>query len=150
MNLRNTAQVLRFGDIVAQIAPSESPLIFKAGVTSADITQVKKGQDVQLRVSGCSYTEFGTLKGKVKDISPDVISYTSQQTTLPGKTSFPTANNATYEVTIQPESLVLSAGNNSNHKCNIQSGMEARADIIAAEETVLKFLLTKARLLTDF
>ncbi|MBD2295820.1 HlyD family efflux transporter periplasmic adaptor subunit [Anabaena sphaerica FACHB-251] len=145
LNLRNTAQVLRSGDIVAQIAPSESPLIFKAWVTSADIPQVTKGQDVKLRVSGCSYTDFGTLKGEVSEISPDVISYTSQQKTLPGKTSF--SGSATYEVTIQPESLVLSA---ANHQCTIQSGMEAIADIISTEETVLKFLLKKARLLTDF
>jgi multidrug efflux pump subunit AcrA (membrane-fusion protein) len=146
LNLRNTSQVLRSGDIVAQIAPSESPLIIKALVTSEDVPKVQKGQEVQLRVSGCSYTDYGTLKGEVSAISPDSMSYTPQQSALPGNTYSPIGKNATYEVTIQPESLVLSAGIN---KCTIQSGMEGRADIISSEETVLKFLLKKARLVTD-
>ena len=140
LNLRNTSQVVRSGDIIAQIAPSESPLIIKAWVTSEDIPKVQQGQEVQMRVSGCSYTDYGTLKGEVSAISPDTISYTPQQ-------AVPVGKNSTYEVTIQPKSLVLSAGIN---KCTLQSGMEGRADIISSEETVLKFLLKKARLVTDF
>jgi multidrug efflux pump subunit AcrA (membrane-fusion protein) len=146
LNLRNTSQVLRSGEIVAQIAPSESPLIIKAWVTSEDIPKVQKGQKVQLRVSGCSYTDYGTLKAEVSAISPDAMSYTPHPAALPSKTPYQEGKNAIYEVTIQPESLVLSAGTN---KCTIQSGMEGRADIIFSEETVLKFLLKKARLVTD-
>jgi multidrug efflux pump subunit AcrA (membrane-fusion protein) len=146
LNLRNTSQVLRSGDIVAQISPSESPLIIKAWVTSEDVPKVQKGQEVQLRVSGCSYTDYGTLKGKVSTISPDALSYTPQEGALSGKATSAIGKNATYEVTIQPESLVLAAGIN---KCNIQSGMEGRADIISSEETVLKFLLKKARLVAN-
>lgn len=139
LNLRNTSQVVRSGDIVAQIAPNESPLLIKAWVTSEDIPKAQKGQEVQIRVSGCSYTDYGTLKGEVSAISPDVMSQNQEQAKVSGR-------NATYEVTIRPQSTVLSAGNN---KCTIQSGMEGRADIITSEETVLKFLLKKARLVTD-
>ncbi|HBL13917.1 MAG TPA: HlyD family secretion protein, partial [Cyanobacteria bacterium UBA11162] len=51
-----------------------------------------------------------------------------------------------YEVTIQPERLSLGDG---TRQCLIQLGMEGRADIISREETVLQFLLRKARLITD-
>ncbi len=51
-----------------------------------------------------------------------------------------------YEVTIEPDSLSLGKG---DRQCTLQLGMEGRADIITREETVLKFLLRKARLLTD-
>lgn len=64
---------MRSGDVVAQIAPSDSPAIAKALVESEDIRKVEKGQEVQMRVSSCSYTEYGTLKGKVSSISPDVM-----------------------------------------------------------------------------
>ncbi|WP_223280213.1 HlyD family secretion protein [Nostoc sp. PA-18-2419] len=134
LNLRNPSQVLRSGDIVAQISPNDSPLIIKALVQSQDIRKVETGQQVQLRVSGCSYTEYGTLKGKVSSISPDAI--VSQQD----------KNAANYQVTIQPEKLVLRVG---DRHCAIQSGMEGRADIISSQETVLQFLLRKARFLTD-
>ncbi len=135
LSLRNPSQVLRPGDIVAKISPNDSPLIIKALVGSQDIRKIEKGQEVQLRVSGCSYTEYGTLKGKVSGISPDaIVSENKAQ------------NAANYDVTIEPEKLVLSIG---DRQCTIQSGMEGRADIISAEETVLQFLLRKARVLTD-
>ncbi|MBD2517061.1 HlyD family efflux transporter periplasmic adaptor subunit [Nostoc sp. FACHB-973] len=135
LSLRNPSQVLRSGDIVAQISPNDSPLIIKALVPSQDIRKVKAGQEVQLRVSGCSYTEYGTLKGKVSAISPDAIASENKD-----------KNAGNYDVTIQPEKLVLSVG---DHQCTIQSGMEGRADIISSQETVLQFILRKARLLTD-
>lgn len=140
LNLRNPQQVLRPGDVIAQIAPSESPLIIKALVPSEDIPKVKTGQSVDLRLAGCYYTDYGTLPGKVSAISPDAVSLSSKDgSSTPGKSG-------TYEVTIQPLGMELTAG---SRKCTIQSGMEARADIISSQETVLTFLLRKARLLTD-
>lgn len=53
---------------------------------------------------------------------------------------------AFYEVMIEPETQTFGQGNN---QCALQSGMEARVDIITREETVLQFLLRKARLMTD-
>jgi multidrug efflux pump subunit AcrA (membrane-fusion protein) len=50
-----------------------------------------------------------------------------------------------YEVTIQPEQLYLK----DDPKNALQAGMEMQADIIYKDETVLKFILRKARLLTD-
>ncbi|MDZ8106330.1 MAG: HlyD family efflux transporter periplasmic adaptor subunit [Nostoc sp. DedQUE12a] len=135
LNLRNPSQVLRSGDTVAQISPNDSPLIIKALVQSQDIRKVETDQEVQMRVSGCSYTEYGTLKGKVSAISPDAIASQNQD-----------KNALNYEVTIQPENLVLSIG---DRHCAIQSGMEGRADIISSQETVLQFILRKARLITD-
>jgi hypothetical protein len=55
-------------------------------------------------------------------------------------------NNSFYAVTISPDSLFLSQ---TNKKCSIQLGMEGKADIIANRKTVLKFVLRKARLITD-
>nr|QXY08327.1 hypothetical protein [uncultured Nostoc sp.] len=132
--LRNTSQVLSSGDIVAQISPDTSPLIIKALVQTRNIRQVEKGQEVQMRVFACPYTDFGILKGKVSAISPDVIPSIAKNAT------------ANYEVTIQPEKLVLIA---DDLTCTIQSGMEGRSDIISSQETVLKFLLRKARLMTN-
>ncbi|XHR82379.1 MAG: HlyD family efflux transporter periplasmic adaptor subunit [Gloeotrichia echinulata GP01] len=135
LKLRNSLQVMRPGDIIAQIAPSDAPLIIKALVGDQDIRKVEKGQEVQLRLSGCSYTEYGTLKAQVRDISPDTISSENQS-----------SNTATYQITIQPEKQVLISG---DRKCVIQSGMEGRADIISSQETLLDFIRRKARLLTD-
>uniref|UniRef100_A0A0C1N0N5 Hemolysin D n=1 Tax=Tolypothrix bouteillei VB521301 TaxID=1479485 RepID=A0A0C1N0N5_9CYAN len=136
LKLRNTLQVVHLGDVVAEIAPNDSPLVIKALVSSSHIRQVEQNQLVQVRVSSCPYTDYGTLKARVSSISPDSV--TSDNTI--------TQTNAVYEVFIQPESLELKLG---ERQCIIQSGMEVRADIISSSETVLQFLLRKARLLTD-
>ncbi|NEQ21863.1 MAG: HlyD family efflux transporter periplasmic adaptor subunit [Microcoleus sp. SIO2G3] len=145
LNLRNSSQTVQPGTEIAQIAPSNTQLVVKATVTSQDISKVKVSQNVQLRVSACPYPDYGTLQGVVSTISPDAIPLQRDGTTatvgsnVSGTPSF-------YEVTIQPESLSLGYG---TRQCPIQLGMEGRADIISREETVLQFLLRKARLITD-
>ncbi|MBD1939413.1 HlyD family efflux transporter periplasmic adaptor subunit [Microcoleus sp. FACHB-68] len=142
LNLRNTSQMVRPGDLIAQISPSEAPLVVKALVSSEDISRVKAGQAVQMRVSACPYPDYGILKGKVTGVSPDAmkpdVNSQSPQT--------PTSNAAFFEVTVQPENLALVQG---DRKCPIQAGMQGTADIISRKETVLTFILRKARLLTD-
>lgn len=134
MNLRNNFQVVQKGETIAKIVPSDTPLVIKADVDSASISKIEIGQNVQLRVSACPYPEFGTLKGKVSAISPDVMVSEGDRA----------ATN--FEVTVQPERFYLTAGERS---CKIQPGMEGRADIISREQTVLAFILRKARLLAD-
>ncbi|MEH2423770.1 MAG: HlyD family efflux transporter periplasmic adaptor subunit [Nostoc sp.] len=147
LELRNTGQVVRLGDAIAQIAPNNAPLVIKARVARDDISKVKECKvaqvtkcpegEVQMRLPAYPYPEYGTLKGAVRNISADVI--TSQS-----NSNVPIA--PYYEVTIQAERLYLKRGDKSYP---IQAGMEVTADIISKKETVLTFILRKARLLTD-
>jgi multidrug efflux pump subunit AcrA (membrane-fusion protein) len=150
LNLRNPGQAVRPGEEIAQIVPSDAPLVVKAAVASENKSKLKVGQNVLLRVSACPYPDYGTLKGKVKAISPDAIApqrndanAVAPSTTTLQKT---VAVGSFYEVTIEPESLALHQG---KKQCSIQLGMEGRADIISREETVLQFFLRKARLIAD-
>lgn len=100
-----------------------------------------------MRVTACPYPDYGTLKGVVKTISPDAVS--SQKNDANSDTnSIPraTAVGTFYEITIEPEKLALGR---TTKKCQIQLGIDGRVDIITREETVLQFLLRKARLMTD-
>jgi multidrug efflux pump subunit AcrA (membrane-fusion protein) len=153
LNLRNPGQVVRPSDLIAQIAPSNATLMVKALVQTQDRNKVKIGQDVHMRVDSCPYPNFGTLKGTVKAISADAIApqVTGTDRNAPvamttQSSSISVQKGAYFEVTIQPKSLSLAQG---EQQCAIRSGMEGRADIISREETVLQFVLRKARLLTD-
>ncbi|MBD2292970.1 HlyD family efflux transporter periplasmic adaptor subunit [Anabaena sphaerica FACHB-251] len=139
LNLRNPGQVVRPSESIAEIVPNNASLVIKAIIPTAEIKKVAVGQKVQLRVDACPYPDYGTLKGVVKTISPDVITTQSNNTGLATSSSY-------FEATIQPETLQFG---NSNHQCYIQSGMQVKADIISREETALKFMLRKARLITD-
>lgn len=145
LNLRNSSQTVQLGTEIAQIAPSNTQLVVKVLVTSQDIAKVKIGQNAQLRVSACPYPDYGTLQGIVSTISPDAIPLQPDGTTATVESKL-SGTPLFYEVTIKPESLSLGYG---TRQCPIQLGMEGRADIISREETVLQFLLRKARLIAD-
>ncbi|MEH2378367.1 MAG: HlyD family efflux transporter periplasmic adaptor subunit [Nostoc sp.] len=149
LNLRNPGQTVRPGEEVMQIVPTDAPQVLKAVVASENQSKLKIGQKVQMRVSACPYPDYGTLNGKVQAISPDAITPQKNNSNSSTDTSVsrqaPTAG-AFYEVTIEPETLVLGKGKN---QCHIQLGMEGRVDIISREETVLQFFLRKARLMSD-
>jgi HlyD family type I secretion membrane fusion protein len=148
LKLRNVEQAVKAGDAIAQLVPSTAPLTIKARVPAQEISKVKVCKQkmvldclegkVQLRIATYPYPDYGTLNGMVKAIAPDV-------TTPPSDGVAATA--PYYEVTIEPERSDLVKGDRSYP---IQVGMEVTADIIAKEETLLTFVLRKARLLTDW
>jgi HlyD family type I secretion membrane fusion protein len=147
LNLRNPRQTVQPGAEIAQIAPSHVASVIKAVVSPQDIGKLQAGQEVKMQVSACPYPDYGTLQGTVSQVSQDTLKpeNTGVNTTAPKQkegvaTPF-------YDVTIKPASLSLGEGEN---KCSIQLGMEGRADIITREDTVLKFLLRKAKLMTHF
>ncbi|HEY9639079.1 MAG TPA: HlyD family efflux transporter periplasmic adaptor subunit [Coleofasciculaceae cyanobacterium] len=135
LNLRNPGQTVSAGQEIAQIVPRNAPLQIKAAISPDDIDKVKMNQTAQMRVSACPYPDYGVLNGEVRQISEDTI-----------KPDGTTPKPAFYEVTIEPNSRALSQ---NNHQCLLQSGMEGSVDIVTREETVLQFLLRKARLITD-
>jgi HlyD family secretion protein len=145
LNLRNPGQVVRASDAIAEIAPNNTPLVIKAMIPTQDIKNVAVGQQVQLRVEACPYPDYGTLKGVVNAVSPDVIVSKSNSTTS-ATSSSSTPATSYFEATIQPETFVFG---DEKHQCHIQSGMDAKADIISKQETALQFMLRKARLITD-
>ena len=148
LSLRNSRQTVRLGEQVAQIVPSNAPLEVKAQVSPKDIGKLATGQEVQMRVSACPYPDYGTLRGRVRTIASDAITAQTNANQAPNQ-NLPVPASASptfYEVTIEPERLSLGQG---NYQCTLQLGMEGQADIITREETVLHFLLRKARLLTN-
>ena len=138
LNLRNPGQMVEVGGAIAHVVPREVPLIFKARVTAADIGRVKVGQAVQIRVSAYPFPDYGILRGVVEGISPDAIAFENLGNA---------GGEVYYEVTIAPSQSFLVRG---DRVYPLQSGMEARADIISSEETVLTFVLRRARLIADW
>lgn len=155
LELRNELQVVRPGQAIAQIAPQEAPLVIKARVAAKDISQIKvcnlktidncQSGKAQLRISAYPYPDYGTLKGAVRAVTVDTVgANTAQKNT--SAVNINDASGTYYEVTIQPSNHQLEK-NGVNYP--IQAGMEVTADIIAKKETLLTFVLRRARLITD-
>ncbi|WP_313934832.1 HlyD family efflux transporter periplasmic adaptor subunit [Nostoc sp. FACHB-280] len=139
-NLRNPGQVVQPSEAIAQIAPLDATLQIKARVPAQDIDKVKANQQVQMQVSACPYPDYGTLKGTVTTVAPDALAV-EKNATLPTVQTPPA-----YEVTIVPQTLSVGRG---DRQCHLKPGMEGRADIISRQETVMQFILRKARLIAD-
>lgn len=146
LNLRNRDQLVQAGDLIAQIAPHHEPLVIKAFVSPQDISRVEIGQSVTMKVSGCPYPDYGTLAGKVTAISPDATATASPTPNASPPGQLQSRVGAQYEVTIQSQERSLRS---RGHTCNLQAGMDGNADIVTRQETVLLFMLRKARLLID-
>jgi multidrug efflux pump subunit AcrA (membrane-fusion protein) len=99
---------------------------------------VEVGQKVNMRVSAFPYPDYGTINGRVESIAADI--------TNPANAPNPEAAQPFFEVTIIPDQLFLK----DNPRNALDSGMDITADIVVREDTVLQFVLRKARLLTDF
>ena len=139
--LRNPGQVVAAGTVLAQMLPDDARLVVKAQVPTEDISKLKLGQRVALRIGSCPYPDFGTLAGQVTAISSDAIAAPQ----APEGSSSPAAP-ASYEVTIRPDAAQLRS---QSQRCSLQAGMPGQADIITREETVLSFFLRKARLMSN-
>ncbi|MEG3879166.1 HlyD family efflux transporter periplasmic adaptor subunit [Microcoleus sp. herbarium7] len=145
LNLRNPGQTAQLGAAIAQIAPANAAIVIKARVAATDIGKIAIGQTSILRISAYPYPDYGVLEGKVSAIAPDVIA---------GENNSPPY----YEVTVMPQKTYLVKGDRAISQSayllccqyHIQPGMEVTADIISRQETVLTFILRKARLLADF
>jgi HlyD family secretion protein len=127
------------GDPIAQIAADEAPLIAKAWLAPQDIHAIEYTQPVQLRISACPYTDYGTLDAKIHNISPDTLPLE----VLPGNVSKSVDNSRFYEITLQ---LAQPSPNPKQNQCNLQAGMTGQADILTREETISKLVWRKLRL----
>ncbi len=128
LHLRNVGQLVKEGDTLAEIVPTE-PLVIRAAVPEPDIGRVQVGQNVQLRVSAYAYTEYGLLQGTVDSIAPDAE-------VRPNGMAY-------YEVTIVPAQAFLTR---QAQIYPLQPGMEVQAEITTEQETVMRLLLRKATL----
>ncbi|MFM9073926.1 MAG: HlyD family secretion protein [Cyanobium sp.] len=146
LNLRNPGQMVAAGEELARIAPSQAGLLVKVLVPSQDITNVEPGQRADLRISGCPYPDFGTLKAKVISNAPEATLPPAERDTARGKTTAPPpVQPGGFEVTLRPQGTLLQSG---NRDCELRLGMDLTADITTRVETVLQFLLRKTRLTT--
>ena len=134
-SLNHVGQVVNAGDVIAELAPSQAPLLIKALVPAREVARVRPRQTTYLRVSACPYSRFGLLTGRIRTIAPDTTASDPAAATPPG--------GPFYEVTIQPDRRELRQGRD---RCALRIGMDLNADVMTQRTTIMGFLLAKLRL----
>jgi len=140
LQVQNPQQTIAAGQALAVITPSSAEKLVKVEVRSEDVQDIIPGQRADLRIASCPYPDFGTLPARVISVSPDAL---PQRGVAEGTEGVAPSSNL-YEVTLKPLRLVLRG---SARSCAVKMGMHLKADILTREETVLRFVLRKTRLL---
>lgn len=118
---------VRPGDVILQLVPFGDELIIEAKMPPADISFVKPGQNVAIKLDAYDYSIYGIFHGKVKYISPD---------TLMEKTSEGEKYYFRVLITLGQTEVIAKNGK----KINLTPGMTTQVDIITGSRTVLTYL----------
>lgn len=121
--------VLRSGDELLQIVPSDDPLIIEAKVAPKDVGFLHVGLPANVKLDAFDYTRYGTFKGKVTYISADTLTENLQRDEQPY-----------YRVHVQTE-----AAKGLLSKLDIRPGMTASVEIITGEKTVASYVIKPLR-----
>ncbi|WP_300461821.1 HlyD family type I secretion periplasmic adaptor subunit [Desulfobacula sp.] len=116
--------VLKPGDTIADIVPSEEILIIEAHLSISDVGYVQKGQTALLQLPTSDARKYDKLPGRVVNISPDTF------TDKNGRTF--------YNVRIESEKNYFQSG---DQKYKLYPGMVLLAYIHISKRTVLDYLV---------
>ncbi|MEB3198831.1 MAG: HlyD family type I secretion periplasmic adaptor subunit [Candidatus Sericytochromatia bacterium] len=133
MHVSTQGEVVAPGRTIAEIVPAGDNLLVEARIAPTDIGFVAPGQPAEVRLTAFDHTIYGSLKGRVNQISPDTVRDEQDPKQI------------YYRVTINTEksSLTGPSGN-----LPIIPGMIAEVDIQTGRRTVLEYFLkplTRAR-----
>lgn len=140
LQVLNPQQTISAGQALATITPSTAERVVKVNVRTEDLDYVRAGQWADLRISGCPYPDYGTLRARVMTVSPDALPAGDGAEGTEGAVRA----SDQFEVTLKPQSNWLGQG---GRRCEVKLGMSLLADITTRQETLLRFVLRKIRIL---
>lgn len=130
LRVNTVGGVLRTGDEILQISPTEGDLLLEIRINPSDIGQLRVGQSAQLRLDAYDYTIYGALEGKLVYLSSDTLSEQGangqSQTYYRGR------------VRISNEAA---ARNPKLAALDLRPGMTASVDILTGQRSVLAYLI---------
>lgn len=135
-NVRYTTlgAVLKAGDELLQIVPSDDALIIEARVKPSDVAFLRHGLRANVKLDAYDYTLYGALKGEVIYISPDTLEEDLKRDEKPY-----------YRVHIRTDSNVP----NGQKALEVRPGMTASVEIITGSRTIANFVLKPLRRTVD-
>lgn len=118
--------VVKPGETIMEILPTDSDLVVEAKVKTSDIADVKEGQTASVKLDAYDYSIFGAMTGEVVYISPDTLIEKTQQGDRPY-----------YRVQIRISGAEFKGRGDD---IVIRPGMTASVDIKAKQRSVLSYL----------
>lgn len=126
LRINTVGGVLRPGDEIMQISPTEGGYVIEAKLNPSDIGQLRLGQPVTVRLDAFDYTIYGTLSGELIYLSSDTLMEQGSD----GR------NQVYYRAKVQVKPQV---GTRVTLE-NIKPGMTATVDVLTDKRSVLSYM----------
>ena len=120
--------VVRAGDIVMELLPTQSGLILEAKVYPADIAFVTVGQSANVKLDAFDSTVYGGFRGEVIYVSPDTLNEETQRGPQPY-----------YRVHVKIGTKDFDG--EKAQRMEVRPGMTAQVDLVVAKRSVLSYLV---------
>jgi len=128
LRINTVGGVLRAGDELMQISPTESDMVIEAKINPVDIGQLELGLPVQVKLDAFDFSVYGMLLGKLTYISSDTL---VEQGPNGQSLSF-------YRVQVRLEDQ---QANQALARVALKPGMTSTIDIKTRTRSVLRYLL---------
>jgi len=125
IHINTLGGVVKPGETIAEIVPTEDTLMVEAKVTPRDIGFVYPGLPAVVKVTAYDFTRYGGLTGKVVHISAD--------------TTQDEEGNSFYLIRVLTEASSIK--NKDGEPMPIIPGMLTEVDVITGKRTILEYLL---------
>lgn len=127
IKLNTEGGVLRVGEELMQILPTESALVIEAKLKPVDVAFIKVGLPVSVKLDAYDYAIFGALRGSVSYISADTLSEDTRQGEL-----------VYYRIQVRIEEREFKGPQASS--IDVRPGLTATVEIRTGERSVLSYL----------
>lgn len=123
LNVNTIGGVVKPGETVLEITPTEGPIAVEARVRPNDRASLRPGLPTRVVIGAYDYAVYGAMTGKIVEVSAD---------TLPDETG-----QRYYRVLIQTEKPQGPMARQA-----ILPGMTARADVVLGQRSILSYLMS--------
>lgn len=125
MSVHTIGGVLEVGETILSLVPDDTELELEVQVLNRDIGFIYPEQQVEIKIEAFPYTQYGTIKGKIRSVSADAV----------------LKENIGYvylaQISLKKEYLIV-----NGKKLNLVSGMTASAEIKLRERRLIEFFLS--------
>jgi len=129
------------GTVLLSLVPDREPLIAMVRVKNRDVGFVHLHEKVRIKIASYPFERYGTLNGKVLDLSPDATDAPSEPTPGVNRDRRGSAHSSrpTYKALIALNDQALDA---HGRKLKLVPGMQVTAEMIEGKRSVLAYLLS--------
>jgi adhesin transport system membrane fusion protein len=123
LNYRTPGGYIRTGDVVLELIPTGEALVVEAKINPKDISRIKLGDEVRIRLSAYDSSKYGHVAGRLERISPDAVVDERSGS----------ATHYLIDVAIEGEMIVKGA------PVDLMPGMTASVDVLSGKRTVFEY-----------